>query len=607
MPIRSRQSFGAWWLLVVAAWAALAVVDSALAADVQKQVLVLYSTRRDAQIAVVGDRDLPRILEDGLSEGVDFYSEYIDRARFPDPEYRKVFSDFLHHKYQGQRFDIVIAMSDIAVQFVDRTGGELLRETPIVYFTNASVPRPANSTGIVAELKLANTVALAARLQPNLRQVFVVSGIDPGDQQYEQQARAQLKSFEPGLTITYLSGLPTQELDSRLATLPADSIVYFLNVSRDGAGANFNPLEYLDHVANAASVPTYSWVDSAINHGVVGGSMKSQEAQTAAVAALALRVLRGEPADGIPLSFTDLSVRQVDWRQLRRWGISEARVPAGTLVRFREPSAWDRYREYIVGAIVLLLAQAALIGGLLVQASRRRKAEVQLRESQSELHTAYARLIGAEEMERSRIARDLHDNIGQRLAALTMELDTLKGPSGFRTDPQRQIRGLANQAGELAHDIQSISHVLHGSSVDQLGLRLASSGFCRDLSKKQKLKIDFGSDDLPDHLPSNVGQCLFRVLQEAVNNTVKHSGASHVTVALRYAQGAIHLEVMDDGIGFDSRAPMRRAALGLISMRERVGLEGGNLSIESTPGRGTIVRARVPLPSAEGTTMRAAG
>jgi signal transduction histidine kinase len=601
MTARScRQAFKTWPLMMVAAWTALGLGDSAFAADPQKQVLVLYSTRRDAQIAVVGDRDLPRILENGLNQSIDYYSEYIDRARFPDPEYRMIFSDFLRNKYRGQRFDVVIAMSDIAAEFIDRTRTQLLRDTPVVYFANGAIPRLANSTGVVSELQLADTVALAVRLHPNLRQVFVVSGAEASDLQYEQQARAQLKSFEPGLKMTYLAGLPTNQLESRLATLPADSIVYFLVVSRDGAGANFHPLDYLDRVANAASVPTYSWVDSAINHGVVGGSLKSQEAQTAAIAALALRVLRGEPADSLPLSSPDFNVRQVDWRQLRRWGISEARVPAGTLVRFREPSAWDRYRGYIVGATVLLLAQAALIGGLLVQASRRRRAELQLRESQNELHKAYARLIDAEETERSRIARDLHDNIGQRMAVLTMELDTLNGSPASVTGPHSRIQGLANQAVELARDIQSISRVLHGSNVDHLGLELASSGFCTDLSHKQKLRIDFGSDSLPDHVPPKLGHCLFRVLQEAVNNAIKHSGASYIRVALRYAHGKIHLEVVDDGTGFDQSEPTSHPGLGLISMRERLDLEGGHLSIESSPTTGTIVRADVPLPDADG-------
>src|SRR6185369_13558708 len=132
-----------------------------------------------------------------------------------------------------------------------------------------------------------------------------------------------------------------------------------------------HPLEYLDRVAQAASAPTYSWVESTIGHGVVGGSLLSQETELTAVSKLVLRVLSGERADSIPVSTPDLNVAQVDWRQLRRWGISESRVPAGTLIRFREPGAWDRYKVYIVAVLMLFAAQSLLIAGLLVQSRMR--------------------------------------------------------------------------------------------------------------------------------------------------------------------------------------------------------------------------------------------
>ena len=222
-----------------------------------------------------------------------------------------------------------------------------------MFFGLSATRRIANSTGVIAELAFSGTVTLAAELQPDVRQVFVVSGADNVDRAYERQARPQLRSFEPRLTINYLSGLPTKELEARLAALPRHSIVYFLLVSRDGAGASFHPLEYVDRVTAVASAPTYCWVDSAMSHGIVGGSLKNQEAQIGEVARLALRVLHGERADTIPLSSANLNVPQVDWRQLRRWGISEARVPAGTLIRFRSLSVWDRFKVYIVSASAL--------------------------------------------------------------------------------------------------------------------------------------------------------------------------------------------------------------------------------------------------------------
>jgi len=610
--MRTRSPYPAFarsLLLILTAAAILGPVEVALAADRQKQVLVLYSTRRDAQIAVVGDSELPRLLDEGLPQGLDYYSEYIDRARFPDPGYQRAFGDFLRLKYKGQRFDLIIAMSDLALQFVDKTRSELFRETPIVFFSDSpATRRVANSTGVIAEVAFSGTIALAVELQPDIRQIFVVSGADTGDKEYERQARSQLQSFEPRLTVTYLSGLPTKELESRLANLPDHSFVYFLLVSKDGAGENFHPLAYVDRVTAVASAPTYSWVDSVMDHGIVGGSLKSQEAQTAAVARLALRVLHGERADIIPLSSSDLNVRQVDWRQLRRWGISEARVPAGTIILFREPSAWARYKAYIVSAAALLLAQAALIGGLLVQRRRRRQVELKLLVSRAEVSRINARLLGAEENERLRIARELHDDIGQRMALLTMELDGLGQVLPLATtDLGIGIRALSNQARELAKDIQTASHDLHSSKLDYLGLVSASADVCRGMSEQQNVDIQFSAHDIPDHVPSEVAFCIFRVLQEAVSNAVKHARARHVTVALRDGGDEIRLEVVDDGIGFDPDAAMTSPGLGLISMRERLSLVRGDMIIESRPGRGATIRASVPLSRAGGLAAEAMG
>ncbi len=284
----------------------------------------------------------------------------------------------------------------------------------------------ANSTGVIADLDLAGTLALAVELQPDIRNVFVVSGASGPGREYARLARAQLQPFERRLEITYLSGLATKDLEARLATLPERSIVYYLVVYQDGAGEAFGPKAYSERVASVARAPTYTWSDAVMGLGLVGGSLLDRQAMMEAVGQLAVRVLRGERADSIPTSSPSLNVSQVDWRQLRRWGISEARVPAGTLVRFKEFSAWERYRIYILGAAAILLAQSALIAGLLVQRSRRRHAEEEVRASQAELRIELRAsprlsergLLSAQDTERARIARELHDDVSQQVALL---------------------------------------------------------------------------------------------------------------------------------------------------------------------------------------------
>src|SRR5262245_20574973 len=297
--------------------------EEAWAVETQKQVLVLYATRRDAQIVVVGDRELPRMLETGFPDRIDYYSEFIELGRFSNPDYLDAFRDFLALKYRSIQFDLVVATDDAPLEFVAANRTRLFAGVPVVFFaTRPPPPNLADATGVIAPLDLAGTVALATTLQPTTRHVFVVSGSDDSDKAYERLARAQLQSFEPRLAITYLSGLPTADLEMRLASLPDRSIVYYLVVDRDGANEAFHPLEYLDRITAVARAPVYCWVDSAMDHGVLGGSMKDQLAQTTAVGRLAVRVLRGERADTIPYASANLTVPQIDWRQLRRWGIS---------------------------------------------------------------------------------------------------------------------------------------------------------------------------------------------------------------------------------------------------------------------------------------------
>jgi signal transduction histidine kinase len=582
------------WLV---AW--LAPSAPAWAADNQTRALVLYSTRPDAQIAIVGERDLPRILDDGLEGGVDYYAEYIDRARFPEARYKEAFREFVRSKYKGTRFDVIIAMQDLALEFIGDNRNELFPDTPVVFFaTSTATKRIANSTGVVAELDFRGTLELAAALQPDARQVVVVAGSDAGSLEYERVARQQFSGLEHRFTIEYLNGLRTDALHTRLAALSPQSLVYYLLVSRDGAGASVHPLEYLDGLSAVTRAPIYSWVDSAMDRGIVGGSLKSQIAETEAVARLAVRVLRGERADSIPVTTADLNIRQVDWRQLRRWGISEARVPAGTLILFREPSVWDRYEGYILVAVVLVLAQSALIAGLLVQRTRRRQAEEQVRGGQAALLTSYerirdlgGRLLDAQETERSRIARELHDDISQQVALLSIDLEMLR--SSARSDAEHLAGEAFTRTQGIARSVHDLSHRLHPAKLRLIGLIAALKGLQHELSTSD-VKITFTHDHVPPALPPDITLCLFRVVQEALQNALKHSKARNASVRLAGEPQKLVLTVADDGVGFDIDAAWG-TGLGLISMRERLETIDGTITIRSTPGDGTSLDVVVPL------------
>jgi PAS domain S-box-containing protein len=207
------------------------------------------------------------------------------------------------------------------------------------------------------------------------------------------------------------------------------------------------------------------------------------------------------------------------------------------------------------------------------------------------------RLIEAQEQERSRIARELHDDIGQRLALLAIKLAQLQQISPHSSELPSRIGELQKQTSEIAADIQSLSHELHSSRLQFLGIAAAIRGFCREFGEQQKVEIDCKIHDLPVPLSPDISLCFFRVLQEALHNSAKHSGVRHFEVELWGTPDEIHLTVSDSGAGFDIDAAKASRGLGLISMAERLKLLSGTLSIESQLQRGTTIHARVPFSS----------
>lgn len=217
------------------------------------------------------------------------------------------------------------------------------------------------------------------------------------------------------------------------------------------------------------------------------------------------------------------------------------------------------------------------------------------------------KLIEAQDHERVRIARDLHDDIGQRLALMAAELEQLQEePTDFAAQIAARITELRKQAVEISTDIQFMSHELHSAKLEYLGIAAAMRSWCSEFGERQRVEIAFRSHDVPSALPSEVSLCLFRVLQEALHNAAKHSGTSKIEVQLWEESGQVHLTVNDSGRGFDIEAAMHGRGIGLASMQERVRLVNGALAIQSTPMRGNSIHVRVPF-EARAASQRATG
>jgi PAS domain S-box-containing protein len=432
--------------------------------------------------------------------------------------------------------------------------------------------------------------------------------------------------------------------------------------------------------------------------------------------------LSGQRPEDIPVVHNSGVRVRVDWRQLQRW-ISQAALPPGSQVLFRQPTVWQRYEKLILGGITLVVLQAILIIMLLWQRSKKQESEANLRESEErfclvgnaapvliwmsgpdkmctyfnkpwleftgrtleeelgngwaervhpeDFHSCLAtytnsfdqrqsfkmqyrlqrhdgeyrwlfdigvprfkpdksfagyigsctdvteqrlaqealgrlggKLLDAQERERSRIARELHDDICQRLAILGLEIEHAMRDSGLTTAQADRMREVWRHCSEITGDVQALSHELHSSLLDHLGLIAATKTLCKEFAQQQGVVVEFVPTDMPPSWPRDVSLCLFRVEQEALHNAAKHSGATLFEVRMRGANGGIELEVRDGGVGFDIKNVRDDGGLGLISMQERVHLVKGTLAIDSQTNRGTTIRATVPLVTPAGATLR---
>lgn len=222
----------------------------------------------------------------------------------------------------------------------------------------------------------------------------------------------------------------------------------------------------------------------------------------------------------------------------------------------------------------------------------------QRKQTEEALADVGRKLIEVQEEEQRRIARDLHDDISQRLALLAVDIAELQQePPASVRERSRRLSEFNEQIDEISRGVQSISRQLHSPQLEYLGIVAATKGLCRDFATRNSIEIDFAHGDIPHPLAPDIALCLFRVLQEALHNAAKHSKVRHVNVRLSFSDNQLHLVVSDSGAGFDVEAGKHKGGLGLISMQERVRVVDGTIQIRSKPMGGTTVDVRVPFHS----------
>ncbi len=855
-----------------------------------KNVLVLSSfTERNGFIEL---EPLKSSLRSHLTVPVNFSVEYLDSVRFEDAGYRKSLSETLHQAYKGTKLDLVIVQAYPALRLLLDYRDQMFPGVPIVFIGVVSdriqgEEIPPGVTGVTTLVDIRGSLNLALRLHPDTQNVVLISGVSQFERYWDEAFRQEFRLHHRNLKLIELVGPPDSHVLDQVFALPSRTIVFVQLATQDSA----QPVLSGDDLIAAVSrhFPTYCIFDYCIEHGGVGGSYPDQEAEGRKEGEIAARVLSGEKPENIPV-MAGVGVREVvDWRQLRRWNISEGLLGPATLVRNRPPTMWELYKWRMIGAGLLLVTQTVLIIGLFLHRRRRKRAEQslarqlrfetlisdissefinlplseielgiqkslvrlrdflgvdrisifelandetslrlrhsakvkgtaaspealskkdfpwlfakigrtetvlisglddlpidakgerelfgkmspcaltifplsvehslvgvlsfvviraarfwptdlqpQLRAASQVYANAFARelsqkalaesetrfrvmsdtapafiwtsdregkltylnkralhftgakaeapngdgwydhihpddlkealeakvsalqdherfvreyrvrrsdgvyrwmfdvgnprfdiegtfvgfigsavdvtdqklarealekvggqLIAAQEKERSHIARELHDDICQRLAMLSLRIEKVtKAWSQGQVPVGDQLEQIWQQCSNLTGDVQALSHELHPSVLDNLGLVTAIKSFCREFSEQSGATVQFSHAGIPDSLTREVSLSFFRVVQEALHNAAKHSGVKQFEVNLQGKSDGMELEIVDRGMGFDAENSKNLEGLGLVSMRERILMLNGKISIESKPNAGTRIRAYVPL------------
>ena len=407
------------WLLAaapgaLAAGASAPAPSSAPGSGREIRVLLMYAEDRLAPAFVAQDEAFRNTLQAAWPGRVAFNTEYLEFLRRPGETEQFLMIELLERKYHSRRPDLVVTSTSVGLEFVLAHRERLFQGIPVVFMSvhRAPVARlalPPGVTGTWLSVDWAGTLDAALRLQPQTRQVLVVGGSSVRDGIWLASARNQLAPYRGRLAISYLTGTTLAQTLRTVSSLPPDAVVLTSTFHRDSAGQDFASREAIARIAQESRVPVYGVLESLVGAGVVGGHVLSPALDGEMGARLALRVLAGEPA-GPPIDGSTLHV--YDWLQLQRWGLDDRQLPPGSVLRFRRPSLWEEYRWHVVAVTLLLLAQSALIAGLLVHRRRRRQAD-------------QARLRAEEQVQRAReeLAHALRvTTLGELVAAIAHEM-----------------------------------------------------------------------------------------------------------------------------------------------------------------------------------------
>jgi len=622
-PLGQRRKRGGWLVSNLLVLLVSTVLWAGhLHAETRKLVLVLYENGRLLPANIEADRGLNQAIA-STGSAVDFNSEFLDYPRFGGDAYFRSFTTYLREKYASSPPDVIVVGGNKALDFILQNRLQFFPNVPVVHmgvdkqFTD-TLKLPPDVIGVPARDDNVGTIEQALRWHPRATRLIVVTGAAAPDRESEALLHQDLASFEGRLrSIEFLAGLSTDEVKRRVRQLGADDVVFTPGYYIDGVGRNFVPRESARAIAAASSAPVYGPYNTFIGTGIVGGRVVNYEAVGRVAGEIVNRLLAGETRETLQLPDVMPSTLSVDWRQIKRWGIAESDIPRDADVQFRSPGFWDLYRIPALVTAAAFALQSGLVGSLLLERRRRRRAETAVDKQRFELAHA-SRLAVAGELTAS-IAHEINQPIGailSNVAAAKLVIDSGQPQPDELRQILEDIRRDNVRASEV---IRRLRTLLEKHEVEREPLELNNS--LSDMqtilnAEARRRRVDLSVRPSPSNVmvlgdKIQIQQILINLVLNAMDAVADApEGRRAVTVSVDKADSAASIEVRDNGHGID---PDHRSKLfdsffstkphgigiGLSIVRTLVEAHGGKVRAENQSSGGAVFRVDLPARAKE--------
>jgi signal transduction histidine kinase len=594
-----------------------------------QRVLVLYSNNRLVPGNVAVDHGLSDALMKDDDRSIRTYSEFLDRPEFSGDAYENLVVAYLHGKYAAEPPDAIVTVSNEALNFVVRHRAQLFPSAPIVYAaastpTIQSLPSmPADIVGVPNDYDYSGTISQALRWHPAAGHLVVVTGASPQDQAIETRLRREVPAVAGNVETEYWSGLPLAVLESRLAALRSDTVVFTSGFWQDGDGKAFNPRGAAALIAQASSAPVYGPLDTFIGIGIVGGRMPSFEQIGRQAGDTVRAILAGAAPATLRLPGATQMTLHIDWRQAQRWGIDEKMIPAGTVVHFKQPTFWEMYRTGAVIALAAFFLETALIATLILERRRRSAAELATQRLNAQLAHA-SRLVVAGELTAA-IAHEINQPLGAvQTSADAADLilqsgvdrhaDLLRIVTRIRSDTMRASDVIRRLRTLLAKQTPERIPFEAGAAMTEVAMML------RPEAERRKITLGVRTAPAALHIEGDrtqIQQVLINLVLNAMDAVAGlPENRRHIEVSMEARASDLLLVVRDRGPGvspenltklFDPffTTKQRGMGIGLSIARTIVEAHGGKIWAQNSEVNGAAFFVELPISAAPAVPLSA--